>query len=54
VTVTVLFFPDGRRFNRQLRSYERRWLLDFMPNMIQSSPGGPFTYEALIRLPAPL
>jgi hypothetical protein len=43
VTVTILFFPDGRRYNRQLRSYDRRWLVDFMPNKASHSVGGPFT-----------
>jgi hypothetical protein len=43
VTSTVLFFPDGRRYNRQLRSYDRRWLVDFMPNKSMQSVGGPFT-----------
>ena len=43
VTHTVLFFPDGRRFNRQLRSYERRWLADFLPNKVTHTLGGPFT-----------
>lgn len=43
MTYTVLFFPDGRRYNRQLRSYDRRWLVDFMPNKALHTPGGPFT-----------
>ena len=43
ITSTVLFFPDGRRFNRQLRSYDRRWLIDFMPNKAMHSKGGPYT-----------
>ena len=49
VTYTVLFFPDGRRYNRQLRSYDRRWLVDFMPNKAMHTPGGPFTCGARPR-----
>jgi hypothetical protein len=43
LTGTALFFPDVRRYKRQLRSYDRRWLLAFMPHKIYESPGGPFT-----------
>jgi hypothetical protein len=43
VTGTSLFFPDVRRFKRQLRSYERRWQLAFMPHRLYESAGGPFT-----------
>ena len=53
VTSTVMFFPDGRRYNRQLRSYDRRWLVDFMPNKSLQSVGGPFTCVPRIFAPVP-